>query len=168
MFHGIFNYNAVDNNNTLFITATNWGLDYFTDNGVDGHRVGVQHTIELGLRNGTIDAMDLRTGKVKWQYQTEFPPRVSPFVTNDLVFAGYIPFTEKTKGSHISTTRGGMIFALDKETGQKLWEYYVTAQIGEVGPSMGNGLLLVPTYKILVQLKNTPRGGGSIVAFGIP
>jgi outer membrane protein assembly factor BamB len=61
-----------------------------------------------------------------------------------------------------------MIFALDKETGQKLWEYYVTAQIGEVGPSMGNGLLLVPTYKILVQLKNTLRGGGSIVAFGIP
>ena len=38
----------------------------------------------------------------------------------------------------------------------------------EVGPSMENGLLLVPTYKILVQLKNTPRGGGSIVAFGIP
>ena len=34
--------------------------------------------------------MDLRTGKVKWQYPTEFPPRVSPLVTNGLVFAGYI------------------------------------------------------------------------------
>jgi alcohol dehydrogenase (cytochrome c) len=61
-----------------------------------------------------------------------------------------------------------MILALDKETGQKLWEYNVNAQIGEVGPSIGNGLLFVPTDKIQEQLKNTPRGGGSIVAFGIP
>jgi alcohol dehydrogenase (cytochrome c) len=167
--YGIFNFHAVDNNNTLYITATNRGLNYFTDSGIAGHRVGAPHTIEQGLRNGTIAAMDLRTGKIKWQYQTEFPPRVSPLVTNDIVFAGYIPFTEKTKGSHhTSTTRSGLILALDKETGQKLWEYNVNAQIGQVGPSIGNGLLFVPTDKIQVQSKNMPRGGGSIVAFGIP
>jgi alcohol dehydrogenase (cytochrome c) len=168
--YGIFNFHAVDNNNTLYISATNRGLNYFTDSGVAGHRIAAPHTIDLGLRNGTIAAMDLRTGKVKWQSATEFPPRVSPLVTNDIVFAGYIPFTEKTKGSHhtSSTTRSGVILALDKKTGQKLWEYNVNAQIGEVGPSIGNGLLFVPTDKIQVQSKNMPRGGGSIVAFGIP
>jgi len=168
--YGIFNFHAVDNNNTLYISATNRGLNYFTDSGVAGHRIAAPHTIDLGLRNGTIAAMDLRTGNVKWQSATEFPPRVSPLVTNDIVFAGYIPFTEKTKSNHhtSSTIRSGVILALDKETGQKLWEYNVNAQIGEVGPSIGNGLLFVPTDKIQVQLKNTPRGGGSIVAFGIP
>jgi alcohol dehydrogenase (cytochrome c) len=36
--YGIFNYHAVDNNNTLYIAATNRGLNYFTDSGVAGHR----------------------------------------------------------------------------------------------------------------------------------
>src|SRR5919202_137487 len=124
--YGIFNYHAVDNNKTLYITATNRGLNYFT-NGVAGHKTTAPHTIQDGLRNGTIIAMDLKTGKVKWQYQVEFPPRVSPLVTNDIVFAGYIPFTEKTKGKatnhHVMTTKSGVILALDKETGEKLWEY---------------------------------------------
>jgi alcohol dehydrogenase (cytochrome c) len=167
--YGIFNFHAVDSNNTLYIAATNRGLDYFTDSGVAGHRVAAPHTIELGLRNGTIAAMDLRNGKVKWEYTTEFPPRVSPLVTNDIVFAGYIPFTEKTKGSHhtSSSAKSGVILALDKITGQKMWEYNVNAQIGPVGPSIGNGLLFVPTGKVQAQSKDIPGGGGSIIAFGI-
>ena len=47
--------------------------------------------------NGTIIAMNLLNGKVKWQYATKFPPRVSPLVTNKIVIAGYIPFADKTK-----------------------------------------------------------------------
>jgi alcohol dehydrogenase (cytochrome c) len=178
--YGIFNYHAIDNNdNTLYIAATNRGVNYFTDKGVAGHRVAAPHTIELGLRNGTIAAMDLRTGKIKWQYQTEFPPRVSPLVTDDIVFAGYIPFTEKAT-SKSSTTRAistnsartiksGVILALDKQTGRKLWEYNVSAPIGIVGPSIGNGMLFVLTGKIQAQqAKGMPKGEGSIVAFGLP
>lgn len=59
--YGIFNYHAVDNSNTLYITATNRGVNYFTD-GIAGNREGAPHTIEQGLANGTIIAMDLRTG----------------------------------------------------------------------------------------------------------
>jgi hypothetical protein len=43
----------------------------------------------------------------------------------------------------------------------------MNAEIGPVGPSIGNGLLFVPTGKIQAQLKKAPGGGGSIVAFGI-
>jgi outer membrane protein assembly factor BamB len=171
--YGIFNYHAIDNNNnSLYVSATNRGLNYFTDvddggSGVAGHTVAAPHTIERGLSNGTIVAMDLRTGKVKWQYPTEFPPRVSPLVTNDVVFAGYIPFTEKAKGNHIAATKSGVILALDKETGKKLWEHNVNAPIGHVGPSIGNGMLFVPTGEIQGQTKGTPEEG-SIVAFGLP
>src|SRR6187200_2960600 len=172
-FYGVYNYHAVDNNdNTLYITATNRGVNYFTDK-IAGHKIAAPHTIENGLHNGTIIAMDLRTGKIKWQYQTDFPPRVSPLATNDIVFAGYIPFTEKTKGkattatpTHTINTKSGVILALNKETGEKLWEYNLNAPIGQVGPSIGDGMLFVPTGKIQGQ----PKGGGqgSIVAFGLP
>ena len=113
-------------------------------------------------------------------YQTEFPPRVSPLVTDNIVFAGYIPFTEKAKSSTTTTTtaispnptrtiKSGVILALDKQTGKKLWEYNVNAPISIVGPSIGNGMLFVPTGKIQAQqVKGIPKGEGSIVAFGLP
>jgi outer membrane protein assembly factor BamB len=167
--YGVYNYHAIDNNNTLYITATNRGLNFFTD-GISGHKIAAPHTIEQGLRNGTIIAMDLKTGKIKWQYQTEFPPRVSPLVTDGIVFAGYIPFIEKAKTSathSIKTTKSGVILALDKETGRKLWEFDVNAQIGAVGPSVGDGMLFVPTGETH-DVPNEKRVGGSIVAFGPP
>jgi alcohol dehydrogenase (cytochrome c) len=169
--YGVDGFHAVDNSkNTLYIAATNRGLNYFTDGGIAGHKVAAPHTIKQGLRNGTISAMDLRNGEIKWQYQTEFPPRVSPLVTDDIVFAGYLPFTEKTraKSNHTTTTSSGVILALDQETGEKLWEYNVNASIGAVGPSIGNGMLFVPTDEIKVQSKGMPIGEGSIVAFGLP
>jgi PQQ enzyme-like repeat protein len=42
--------------------------NYFTD-GITGHKITAPHTIQDGLHNGTIVAMDLRTGKIKWQYR---------------------------------------------------------------------------------------------------
>jgi outer membrane protein assembly factor BamB len=58
---------------------------------------------------------------------------------------------------------------LDKQTGKKLWEYNVSAPISIVGPSIGNGMLFVPTGKIQAQqATGMPKGEGSIVAFGLP
>ncbi|HEX9318063.1 MAG TPA: PQQ-binding-like beta-propeller repeat protein [Nitrososphaeraceae archaeon] len=169
--YGVDGFHAVDNSNkTLYIAATNRGVNIFT-NGISGYKIPAPHTIEQGLRNGTVVALDLITGKIKWQYQTEFPPRVSPLVTGDIVFAGYIPFTEKAKTSStthgIKTQKAGVILALDKETGKKLWEFNVNAPIGDVGPSVGDGMLFVPTGKI-EGLPREERVGGSVVAFGPP
>jgi alcohol dehydrogenase (cytochrome c) len=164
--YGVDDYHAVDNNsNTLFITATNRGVNYFTD-GIAGHKIAAPHTIKQGHLNGTIIAMDLRTGNIKWKYPTAFPPRVSPLVTNDIVFTGYIPFTEnaKSRTNHVKTTSSGVILALDKETGEKLWEYDVNGPIGQVGPSIGNGMLFVPTD---VSKEKGGGGDGAIVAFGL-
>lgn len=155
--YGVYSYHAVDSD-SLYIAATNRGLNFFTD-GISGHKIAAPHTIEQGLRNGTIVALDLATGNIKWQYDTKFPPRVSPLITNSIVFGGYIPFTEKVKS--------GVILALDKQTGEKLWEFNVNAPIGPVGPSIGDGLLYVPTGKVQ-GLTTQGQIGGSIVAFGLP
>jgi alcohol dehydrogenase (cytochrome c) len=155
---GVYNFHAVDNN-TLFISATNRGLNFFTD-GISGHKVAAHNTIEQGLYNGSIYALELATGMIKWEYEVKYPPRVSPLVTNKLLFVGYLPFAEKLKS--------GIIVALDKETGQKLWEYNVNGPIGPVGPSLGNGMLFVPTGKLANALKSGVEASGSIAAFGLP
>jgi alcohol dehydrogenase (cytochrome c) len=155
--YGVYNYHAVDNNNTLYITATNRGLDFFTD-GLSGHKKAAPDTIEQGLKNGTIYAIDILTSKIKWKFDTEFPPRVSPLVTNDLLFTGYIPYERQTKS--------GMILALDKQNGSKLWEYNVDAPIAPVGPSVANGLLFVPTGKLVSNpAQSSVSGEGSLIAF---
>jgi glucose dehydrogenase len=152
--YGVYNYHAVDND-TVYIPATN---NFFTD-GISGHKVAPPHTIEQGLRNGTIIALELATGNVKWKFEIKFPPRVSPIVTDSILFCGYIPFTDKAKS--------GVILALDKESGRKLWEYNTNAPIGPVGPSIGNGMLFVPTGKVQ-GMSNEVKHGGSIIALGLP
>jgi alcohol dehydrogenase (cytochrome c) len=155
--YGVYNYHAVDND-TLYISATNRGLNYFTD-GISGHKISAPNSIEQGLVNGTIMAINISTGEIKWQLQTKYPPRVSPLVTNDILFAGYIPYAKNLKT--------GVILALNKETGDILWESNVNAPIAPVGPSVGDGMLFVPTGR----MQDLPKEGpiqGSIVAFGLP
>ena len=155
--YGVYNYHAVDNNNTLYITATNRGLDFFTD-GLSGHKKAAPDTIEQGLKNGTIYAIDILTGKIKWKFDTEFPPRVSPLVTNEILFTGYIPYGGKSKT--------GIILALDKQNGSKLWEFNVDAPIAPVGPSVAKGILFVPTGKLLSNpAQSSTSGEGSLIAF---
>jgi len=165
--YGIFNYHAIDDN-TLYIAATNRGVNYFTDEDLKGHRIAAPNTIELGFRNGTIAAMNLKTGKLLWQYQTEFPPRVSPLVTNEILFAGGIPFLEKAISNHIKTTKSGIILALDKNNGKKLWEFNIQTPISPVGLSIGQGMLFIPTGKIQNGIKDKDDFGGSIIALGLP
>ena len=170
-FYGISNYHAVDDvSKTLYISATNRGVNYFTD-GIAGHKKTAPHTVQDGLRNGTIIAMNLLNGKVKWQFETKFPPRVSPLITNKIVIAGYIPFAEKTKttSNHAKTTSSGIILALDKETGNELWEYDLHAPIGQVGPSIAHGMLFVPTGKIYdSQHKVSSTREGSLLHLDYP
>jgi alcohol dehydrogenase (cytochrome c) len=160
--YGVYNYHAVDDKNTLYITATNRGLNFFTDE-ISGHKKAAPDTIEQGLKNGTIYAIDILTGETKWKLDTEFPPRVSPLVTNDILFTGYIPYDGKIKS--------GVILALDKQTGSKLWEFNVNAPIAPVGPSIANGILFVPTGKLVSNpALSSTRGEGSLIAFepGVP
>ena len=136
--YGVYNYHAVDDD-TLYITATNRGLNFFTD-GISGHKEDPENSIEQGLVNGTIYALDKKSGLIKWKIDTDYPPRVSPLVSNGIVYSGYIKFGENY--------RTGIIMALDSNTGEKLWEYDVRGSISPVGASIGKGMLFVPTEKV--------------------
>jgi len=97
-------------------------------------------------------------------------------VTNGLVFSGHItaigkPYHFRQLGGPDSPTSAplvpsGIIFALDKDTGKKLWEFNIGSPIGIGGPSIGNGMLFVTTGQRVTIGANS--GGGSIIAFGLP
>jgi glucose dehydrogenase len=124
-------------------------------------------SIANGVGNGTITAMDIKTGKIKWQHPTEFPTWVSPLVTNGIVFSGHITATGKPykfndfgAPSQTPLISSGIIMALDKDTGKTLWQYNVGAPIGIGGPSIGHGGMLFVTT-------GNPAGD-YVVAFGLP
>ena len=167
---GIEAYSAVDNS-TVYAAVSNMGFNFFSGPGTEGYLVPVFDAIENGIGNGSIVALDLKTGNIKWEHKTDFPTWVSPMVTNGLVFSGqctatgkpypYSAFGQPTDSPLIPS---GILMALDADTGKTLWEFNVGSPVGIGGPSIGNGILLVPTGSG-AQL---PNKGGYIVAFGLP
>ena len=170
--YGVEAYNANDGNSAYF-AVSNMGFDYFLDKqgSTSGHLKPAFDAIKNGVGNGTITAIDIKSGKVKWSFPTEFPTWVSPLVTNGLVFSGHITATGKpyesndfgapTKTPLISS---GIILALDKDTGKELWEYNVGAPVGIGGPSIGHGMLFVTTGS---PAEISSNQGGYVVAFGL-
>jgi len=167
---GIEAYSAVDNS-TVYAAVSNMGFNFFSGPGTEGYLVPVFDAIENGIGNGSIIALDLKTGNIKWEHKTDFPTWVSPMVTNGIVFSGqctatgkpypYSAFGQPTDSPLIPS---GILMALDAETGKTLWEFNVGSPVGIGGPSIGNGMLLVPTG----SGSQLPNKGGYIVAFGLP
>jgi alcohol dehydrogenase (cytochrome c) len=90
--------------------------------------------------NGTIVAIDLLTGKIKWKKIINATIS-SPLVSNGMLFAS----------DNKNTVNSGFIMALNKLTGSLLWKFNVGSQVGQGGPSIGQGMLLVPLYNGILE-----------------
>jgi alcohol dehydrogenase (cytochrome c) len=171
---GVHSYSAFDENN-VYVAITNQGMNYFSKPG-EGHVEPAFDSMINGIGNGSIIALDLKTGKIKWEHKTDFPTWASPLVTNGMVFSGTItavgnkeigvtyPFGDYGGPNDTPLISSGILRAFDTETGKELWNFNVGAPVGIGGPSIGNGMLLVPTGNT-VEVANS---GGYIVAFGLP
>lgn len=144
--------------------------NFFSSQG--GRADPIFDAIENGIGKGTITAIDIDTGKIKWAYPTELPTAVSPVVTNGIVFSGHMtatgkpyPFNEDAAPINTPLNPSGIIVALDKDTGKKIWEFIVGSPVGIGGPSIGHGMLFVTTGFPAGILSNK---GGDIIAFGLP
>ena len=174
--NGVESYTANDNQ-TAYFAVTNMGFNFFSSGPTekDSKVVPAFDAIENGLGNGTITAIDIDTGKIKWVYPTEFPTWVSPLVTNGIIIAGHVTATGKPYGTSqfggpdssasAPLIPSGIIFALDKDTGKKLWQFTIGTPPGIGGPSVGNGMLFVTTGQTFTIGANS---GGGIIAFGLP
>jgi len=169
--NGVEAYTAADNS-TAYAGVSNTGVIFYLGPGVEGHVVPAFDAMPNGVGNGSIVALDLKTGKIKWEYKTDFPTWCSPLVTNGLVFSGHITATGKpymynafAAATDTPQISSGIIMALDADSGKELWEFNVGAPVGIGGPSIGDGMLLVPTGSP-AEIGANP--GGYIVAFGLP
>jgi len=167
--HGVEDYTAFDNT-TLYAGVENNGFIFYSVPS-GGHVEPAFDASPTGIGNGSIIAIDLATGKTKWELKTEFPTWVSPLVTNGLLFSGHVTATGKpypygafgspaTKSPLIPS---GILLALDADNGDILWAFNVGAPVGIGGPSISNGMLFVPT-----GIGQVPNDGGYLVAFGLP
>ncbi len=172
---GIEAYTAADQN-TVYAADSNTAVNFFlnTTNGTFGHEKPYFDAMPNGIGNGTIAALDSANGQIKWRHETSTPTWVSPLVTNDVLFAGNITSTGKPYSYNVfaaptSTPLNvtGIIKALDKNTGQVLWQKdtRVPGPIGIGGPSIGNGMLLVP---IGSPAEIPAYTQGYVVAYGLP
>jgi len=171
---GIMAYSAFDEKN-VYVAVTNQGMNFFSKPG-EGHVEPAFESMKNGIGNGSIIAMDLKTGKVKWEHKTDLPTWVSPIVTNGVLFSGTItavgnketgvtyPFGDYGAPTETPLITSGILRAFDAESGKEIWEFNVGAPIGIGGPSLGNGMLLVPTG----NTAEAANPGGYIVAFALP
>lgn len=166
---GIQAYAAADKD-TLYVATSNVPENWFKT-GNAGYLEPQFNAIKNGIGNGTITAIDIKTGKTKWIHPTEFPTWVSPAVSNGVVFTGQItnigtPYKFDVFGTPAKTPLlpNGIVMALDKDTGKTLWQFRVGAPIGVGGPSLGNNMLYVPTGSHEIPALKA----GAIVAFGLP
>ena len=168
--YGVEDYHANDND-TVYAATSNMGFHFYV-HGSSGKVVPAFDAIQNGVGNGTVVAIDMKTGAIKWLFPTEFPTWTSPAVTNGVVFSGHItatgtPYEANDFGAPTKTplNPSGVIIALDKDTGKLLWQFNVGAPIGIGGPSVGDGMLLVTTGS---PAEIGANKGGDIIAFGLP
>jgi alcohol dehydrogenase (cytochrome c) len=94
--------------------------------------------------SGAIRALELRTGKKRWEFELKTPPWSGVMATGGgLVFSG---------------TGEGVIFALDAETGEALWDF----QAG--GPVRTNPMAYAVDGRQMVAM----AAGNALFVFALP
>jgi alcohol dehydrogenase (cytochrome c) len=112
--------------------------------GPDRHRFGVFSEIKGDGRYGLVSAVDVATGRIRWQHKVEDP----------LVFGG----TLATAGGLVFFSEGGAIHALDEGTGASVWRHQLGK--GTLGP--------VISFMLDGQQRLAVASARGVSVFGLP
>ncbi len=167
----------LDRHSTVYATVSNQGVIYYLGPGLDGHVEPAFDAMPNGIGNGSIVALDLAAGNIKWEHKTDFPTWVSPLVTNGMVITGHITGTGKPYEFNAYTQLQPSLRCCHREYswplmprlarlyGSSIWEFNMGAPITLGGPSIGNSMLLVG---VGAPNEVGSNNGGYIVGFGLP
>ena len=116
-----------------------------TGGAVDASPILAQGVVYFGSRDGIFYALDAETGSKKWQYDTHtpnsnYPFNVKPYIANGpTVINGLVYFGT---GIFYDGTTTGSFYALDQQTGEKKWGYFVSYRISlAVQATVANGMI---------------------------
>jgi alcohol dehydrogenase (cytochrome c) len=125
---------------------------------------GVDKNIDTIPVSGTFSAINVDTGRIAWQYKSEYP-----MIGGALATAGNLVFTGE---------QNGQFDAFDARTGHKLWHFNLG--VGVTAPPVTyrvNGVQYVAVaaggagangYERMLQLKGRPQFGDVIAIFALP
>ncbi|NOQ17316.1 MAG: PQQ-binding-like beta-propeller repeat protein [Methyloprofundus sp.] len=101
-------------------------------------------------QSGNVSAVNLDTGKISWQYQTE-----QPMIGGTLATSGNLLFSGESNG---------YFFALDSRTGKKLWQFQAGAGVNAAPMAYRiDGKLYIAVAAGGNAQINAPRGGTVVV-----
>ncbi|BCG64888.1 MAG: alcohol dehydrogenase (cytochrome c) [Methyloprofundus sp.] len=101
-------------------------------------------------QSGNVSAVNLDTGKITWQYQTE-----QPMIGGTLATSGNLLFSGESNG---------YFFALDSRTGKKLWQFQAGAGVNAAPMAYRiDGKLYIAVAAGGNAQINAPRGGTIVV-----
>ena len=90
-----------------------------TTEGIHGSPSITEDTVYIGAYNGTLYALDKKTGEEKWRYKKGFQIGASPI---------FVPEHGRVYNTHERSSRGGgHIVAVDAKTGEEVWDYAIRA-----------------------------------------
>ncbi len=97
--------------------------------GIRSSAVAFENVIIFGAEDGNVYALDAKTGRELWSYDTGSPIFASPAICNGVVFVGNM---------------AGRFFALDAKTGTELWHTFTGAAI-YAAASIAEDVVLIGT-----------------------
>ncbi len=113
----------------------------------------VDGVVYIGGPDGFVNAVDVKTGKEKWRFETNSTVSLAPTVVGDKVFFGYLgAHTE-----HYGYENPGEYFAVNKDTGNPIW---TSKEFGRVwvSPTYNDGILFFGNTDGFVFAVNPDNG----------
>lgn len=148
-----------------------WSFAYPGSTFDDHRQGGVARVNELLLVpgwNGTLYALDARSGALRWEYATPGPLRATPLVAGERIFlpggdgalrafaldgkllwerpasAALLAPAALTQNGIVSLARDGTVTAYDRD-GEQLWQQRLGEDCFYAGPTLADGAVLVAT-----------------------
>ena len=99
-----------------------WSFDLLTDRGVEATPLMVNETLYVSSSWSVVQALDARTGELKWMFDPKVPREFLAKGCCDAVNRG-VAYAE---GRIVASTYDGRLVALDANTGEVLWDVQTT------------------------------------------
>jgi outer membrane protein assembly factor BamB len=111
--------------------------------------VVLNEVIYIGSTNGTLTALDARSGAKHWQFQADSAFFSTPLVSGTTIYA---------------CSQGGGIYALNLANGKLLWQRHLTIPGAKIwaSPALDAGVLIVSNAS---DLSEQPKAPGYVMAF---
>ncbi len=135
---------------SLATVGSTLSLDWVFDTGdfLKSSVVVANELVYVGADSGKLHAIDLKTGKQRWHFQSEMAIEAPPLFHDGIIYAG---------------STDSFLYALDSATGRLLWKYETEGEImgaanQSIRPLSKDSVIVVGSYDNFVHCMDAKSG----------